>query len=346
MLISILFSLLRRDQSGAMAELSTLSPSPPALGDSHTAPSITLPPSPLPASNSSAPESAKEVPNPKSSLYNDKALKGNCGAQSESSPLSPTKVSTDTHRSPLLQDATPHKEKSPGKDADTEDHVIKEMTSDPAAAQLLNSESETQALSSEPSAESEMQPASPSPDLNSGPNLYPNVHVTHNPNVGTDVGEISVDQPQTTSGSSPTPAPPASTDSAVTAEEKKPQPLQQAQIPESLPPSLSPKPDPTCDSDKAELPTSPTRADHSSPTVPLIHEPACGPPLPNTYSRPAPDTLSYLESASLMSGTLESLSGLGEDGSSVGSDSEINGLTVRRTDKYGFLGGSQYSEGR
>uniref|UniRef100_A0A7N8Y2T1 TBC1 domain family, member 10b n=1 Tax=Mastacembelus armatus TaxID=205130 RepID=A0A7N8Y2T1_9TELE len=48
---------------------------------------------------------------------------------------------------------------------------------------------------------------------------------------------------------------------------------------------------------------------------------------------------------SLMSGTLESLSGLGEDGSSVGSDSEINGLTVRRTDKYGFLGGNQYSEG-
>uniref|UniRef100_A0AAY4B5Q0 Rab-GAP TBC domain-containing protein n=1 Tax=Denticeps clupeoides TaxID=299321 RepID=A0AAY4B5Q0_9TELE len=59
---------------------------------------------------------------------------------------------------------------------------------------------------------------------------------------------------------------------------------------------------------------------------------------------PAPDTMSYLESASLMSGTLESLSGLGEDGSSVGSDSEINGLVIRRTDKYGFLGGTQYSE--
>uniref|UniRef100_H2T9P1 TBC1 domain family, member 10b n=1 Tax=Takifugu rubripes TaxID=31033 RepID=H2T9P1_TAKRU len=49
-------------------------------------------------------------------------------------------------------------------------------------------------------------------------------------------------------------------------------------------------------------------------------------------------------SASLMSGTLESLSGLGDDGSSIGSDSEINGLTVRRTDRYGFLGGSQYSD--
>uniref|UniRef100_A0A8C5CNR0 TBC1 domain family, member 10b n=1 Tax=Gadus morhua TaxID=8049 RepID=A0A8C5CNR0_GADMO len=54
--------------------------------------------------------------------------------------------------------------------------------------------------------------------------------------------------------------------------------------------------------------------------------------------------MSYLESASLMSGTLESLSGLGEDGSSVGSDSEVNGVTARRTDKYGFLGGNQYSE--
>uniref|UniRef100_A0A8C0GFI8 TBC1 domain family member 10B n=1 Tax=Chelonoidis abingdonii TaxID=106734 RepID=A0A8C0GFI8_CHEAB len=43
----------------------------------------------------------------------------------------------------------------------------------------------------------------------------------------------------------------------------------------------------------------------------------------------------------LMSGTLESLSGPGfsDDVSSLGSDSEINGLAYRRTDKYGFLGG-------
>lgn len=53
----------------------------------------------------------------------------------------------------------------------------------------------------------------------------------------------------------------------------------------------------------------------------------------------APDTLSYLDSVSLMSGTLESLA----DDSSMGSDSEINGLALRKTDKYGFLGGSQYS---
>ncbi|XP_074137393.1 TBC1 domain family member 10B [Sminthopsis crassicaudata] len=54
----------------------------------------------------------------------------------------------------------------------------------------------------------------------------------------------------------------------------------------------------------------------------------------------APDSLSYLDSVSLMSGTLESLA---DDVSSMGSDSEINGLAFRKTDKYGFLGGSQYS---
>ncbi|XP_042327574.1 TBC1 domain family member 10B [Sceloporus undulatus] len=60
---------------------------------------------------------------------------------------------------------------------------------------------------------------------------------------------------------------------------------------------------------------------------------------------PASDTLSYLDSVSLMSGTLESLTGPGflDDASSLGSDSEINGLAYRKTDKYGFLGGSQYA---
>uniref|UniRef100_A0A674N4K9 TBC1 domain family, member 10b n=1 Tax=Takifugu rubripes TaxID=31033 RepID=A0A674N4K9_TAKRU len=110
----------------------------------------------------------------------------------------------------------------------------------------------------------------------------------------------------------------------------------QTQLP---PPSDTPN-----EARKAELPLTPTRAEQPSPTIPLIHEPAYSVPLPNPNPRPAPDTLSYLESASLMSGTLESLSGLGDDGSSIGSDSEINGLTVRRTDRYGFLGGSQYSD--
>ncbi|KAH1171979.1 hypothetical protein KIL84_007597 [Mauremys mutica] len=70
-----------------------------------------------------------------------------------------------------------------------------------------------------------------------------------------------------------------------------------------------------------------------------------GPGIPPPRPPPAPDTLSYLDSVSLMSGTLESLSGPGflDDVSSLGSDSEINGLAYRRTDKYGFLGGNQHS---
>uniref|UniRef100_A0A4W6CF17 TBC1 domain family, member 10b n=1 Tax=Lates calcarifer TaxID=8187 RepID=A0A4W6CF17_LATCA len=103
-----------------------------------------------------------------------------------------------------------------------------------------------------------------------------------------------------------------------------------------------------------------------SPSPPALGDPHAAPSIPpSSAAHPAPNspapesipksalyndkaltgnTLAAQSGASLMSGTLESLSGLGEDGSSVGSDSEINGLTVRRTDKYGFLGGSQYSE--
>lgn len=112
------------------------------------------------------------------------------------------------------------------------------------------------------------------------------------------------------------------------------------------------KPAQTAPPQKDSGPDPPIQATPPSPAVvPVIQEPVPPAPaqplphgLPSPRARPAPDTLSYLESASLMSGTLESLSGLGEDCSSVGSDSEVNGLTVRRTDKYGFLGGSQYSE--
>uniref|UniRef100_A0A8C5Q1X7 TBC1 domain family member 10B n=1 Tax=Leptobrachium leishanense TaxID=445787 RepID=A0A8C5Q1X7_9ANUR len=59
---------------------------------------------------------------------------------------------------------------------------------------------------------------------------------------------------------------------------------------------------------------------------------------------PAPDTLSYLDSVSLMSGTMESLS-MADDASSLGSDSEINGMAYRKTDKYGFLGGTPHGNG-
>ncbi|XP_061159800.1 TBC1 domain family member 10B-like [Syngnathus typhle] len=131
----------------------------------------------------------------------------------------------------------------------------------------------------------------------------------------------------------------------------KPQSPIKAQPPCSPPPRAGhpsppvPHPGPTVPLIQEPAPpcTPPPRAGHSSPTLPLIQEPSF--PGPPGGRRPAPDTLSYLESASLMSGTLESLSGIGDDGSSLGSDSEINGLAVRRTDKYGFLGGNQFSEG-
>lgn len=118
------------------------------------------------------------------------------------------------------------------------------------------------------------------------------------------------------------------------------------------PPTQQPphNPPPQQPPQKDGAPDPATQAPPSPAVVPFIQEPAlpAAQPLPHCLpsprARPAPDTLSYLESASLMSGTLESLSGLGEDCSSVGSDSEVNGLTVKRTDKYGFLGGSQYSE--
>uniref|UniRef100_UPI0037E93711 TBC1 domain family member 10B n=1 Tax=Semicossyphus pulcher TaxID=241346 RepID=UPI0037E93711 len=339
--------------SGTMAELSTLSPSPPALGDPHAAPSIPPSSSMLPAPNSPTPESAREMPSPKSSLYNDKTLTGKRPAAqlggfplTPQPPLSPPKLTAETLLTLSVQEPAPQREESVEADTETEAHALKQepMTSDPAAAELLNTETETNALLSETSAQSELQIASPSPDLNPGPNLYPNVHVTHNPNPVMDDGQFTAGQPQATAN--PTPAPPASRDTAAasTAEEENPQPLEQAQNPQSQPPPLSPKPEIPNEVKKAELPSTPTRAEHPSPTVPLINEPASALPLPNPNPRPAPDTLSYLESASLMSGTLESLSGLGEDGSSVGSDSEINGLAVRRTDKYGFLGGNQYSE--
>uniref|UniRef100_A0A8D0H448 TBC1 domain family member 10B n=1 Tax=Sphenodon punctatus TaxID=8508 RepID=A0A8D0H448_SPHPU len=99
-------------------------------------------------------------------------------------------------------------------------------------------------------------------------------------------------------------------------------------------------------------PSPATPPEPSSPTVPsfaagsLPHgmgsQSSLGPGVP---APKAPDTLSYLDSVSLMSGTMESLTGTGflDDASSLGSDSEINGLAYRKTDRYGFLGGSQYS---
>lgn len=312
------FFSFSKGESGTMAELSTLSPSPPALGDPHAAPSIP-PSSPgLPPPNSTATESPREVSIPKSSLFNDKALSGKTSAVlAGGSPLIPRRSSNPpdlTAEASLLssvQEPAPGNEESAGK----------------------------------PPSPSEVAQASPSPDLNPGPNLYPNLQVTCNPNPVVEEAQLKVGQPQTTAGPNPAPAPPvlSSSSAAAAAEGEKPQPLQEAQNAPNEPPPLYPKPGTPNEARMGELPATPTRAEPHSPPLPLIQEPPLSFALPKP--RPAPDTLSYLESASLMSGTLESLSGLGEDGSSVGSDSEINGLTVRRTDKYGFLGGNQYSEG-
>ncbi|KAM9305062.1 TBC1 domain family member 10B [Gastrophryne carolinensis] len=106
-------------------------------------------------------------------------------------------------------------------------------------------------------------------------------------------------------------------------------------------------------------PSSPQRNMSTKPPLPLPprsalypgHAPSVREPDPSfshdsaslsSFRSKAPDTLSYLDSVSLMSGTMESLSHL-DDASSLGSDSEINGAPYKRTDKYGFLGGNQYS---
>ncbi|XP_019751558.1 TBC1 domain family member 10B [Hippocampus comes] len=293
-----------------MAELSALSASPPpALVDAHAAPSA----------SSGA---------PKSSLCNDVNVIRN----TPTVPVTLPPPSLSTAETPVGDDrvTVPQKEEMAGPDATVEGDVMP-------------------------------QQASPSPDLNAGPNLYPNVHVTHNPPPTS--AEVPVAPPLA--------APPVATPPVVAPVEEKPQ-----QAPKSPPPPVSPKPQspikaqspftpppraghpsptvpqpspsptvPLIQEPGPSLPapcSPPPRAGHSSPTVPLIQEPCL--PAPGSQ-RPAPDTLSYLESASLMSGTLESLSGLGDDCSSLGSDSEINGMAVRRTDKYGFLGGNQFSEG-
>lgn len=321
-----------------MAELSALTTSGPALGDPHAAPSIPPSPPPLAAPGVSAPESPGENAVAKSSLCNDNAANtpaARAGGVSLSlQPVSaPPALPPDTPMTFLGRDPASQSEAS-GKDSEPPADVIKQEM-EPARAGPRVPETETPLLASH---QGEEQPTSPG--SKSGPNLYPDVHVTHNPRAGVDAGQLPAGQPQVINTSNPTSGSLNSSDAdaaAAAAQEEEPRPLEQAQQPQTDPPS---------EARKAELPLTPTRAEQPSPTIPLIHEPAYSVALPNPNPRPAPDTLSYLESASLMSGTLESLSGLGDDGSSIGSDSEINGLTVRRTDRYGFLGGSQYSDGR
>ncbi|XP_035253987.1 TBC1 domain family member 10A-like [Anguilla anguilla] len=167
---------------------------------------------------------------------------------------------------------------------------------------------------------------SPSPDLKAGPNLYPSVSV-HQPS--------DPDAERRPPGTPPRPLPADVAPATAAAAEapKAPDP----HSPQPLASRAPWSPDPGA-------PGTP-RAEPRCPPVLVVQEPAPAAPLFNPQRQPAPDTLSYLESASMMSGSRMSLSGLGDDSSSMGSDSELNGAVLKRTDKYGFLGGTQYTDG-
>lgn len=345
-----------------MAEISALTPSPPTLGDPCAAPSITQTATVQPASSSLTLESLKETPAPKSSLYNDQALTGAASASphieetflaplkdvqqgpapSPPEPVLPAEALTENVTPPLVGKAVSQIEEA----ADIESQAdfmsaINRGSNEPQCRDLLDNISETppQTLS-ESQIPGLIQQVSPSTD----PNLYPSVHVSQTPISVNDDALAVASSPLVPAAVTPITPPidPMHTTAAATA------PATEKHKPTSSDEGLNPHPQtstPEPDTPKGpDLPSTTSRVEYPNPSVPAIQEPVPSLYLPYTNPRPAPDTLSYLESASVMSGTLESLSGLGEDGSSVGSDSEINGMAIRRTDKYGFLGGSQYSD--
>nr|XP_042701830.1 TBC1 domain family member 10B [Chrysemys picta bellii] len=142
----------------------------------------------------------------------------------------------------------------------------------------------------------------------------------------------------TTAAASPTPSPAMETAAPRTPVKPLPAPFHSPALVVVAPSPVAPeKSSPTATERPADL--------ESTASQDMGSQSSLGPGIPPPRRPPAPDTLSYLDSVSLMSGTLESLSGPGflDDVSSLGSDSEINGLAYRRTDKYGFLGGNQHS---
>ncbi|XP_036408365.1 TBC1 domain family member 10B-like [Megalops cyprinoides] len=306
-----------------MADISTLTPSPPGLGDPRTSPTIPHPPNPPPHPTSPT-DPLKQTPVPKSALYGDPSmmvppLKARTGVREtpgESSPKTLLPESAgDSVAFPPADRSKAADEGRDGAEKGSREGAVAFSPSQPAE------------LQGKPEAG---DGKGPSPDLNPSPNLYPNVNVSQTPNPATE--PLPPSPPPALAAISSQP-PTDVTPAAGTATAEKAQNPQQPQ--DHNPHQPIP--------DQPQSPGSP-RSEPCGP-IPLVQEPAPSLVLPNPHYRPAPDTLSYLESASLMSGTLESLSGLGEDGSSVGSDSEVNGMVLRRTDKYGFLGGTQYSEG-
>ncbi|XP_067272664.1 TBC1 domain family member 10A-like isoform X1 [Pseudorasbora parva] len=290
-----------------MAEITTLTPSPPSMGDQSV---------PAPSSPQSLPS---ETPIPKSTLYGNRAVMGNPTLQAGGKNSSSWESTLGQNNAATSSTATKSAVSPP-----VEVIVATDGESN-GENDLIQIEQHTEA---QDSVQEQQMP--PSPELNPSPNLYPIVQVSQNSSPAPPMDTTPQFTPPPIPVSNPAPS---SQDSTQTEAQTVP-------LPE---PTQNPEPNsPTINKMSPELPCTPSKAE---PPAVLVQESGGSMFLPSTYTRPAPDTLSYLESASLMSGTLESLSGLGEDGSSVGSDSEING-PVRRTDKYGFLGGAQYSEGR
>lgn len=319
-----------------MAEVSTLTPSPPAMTEQPVSSH------PLPS------ESPKTTPIPKSALYGDRAVMGN---PTLPAGLRETAISLSSSVEVTL---TPAKSSSSSAAAS-------ESTGVPQAETTPCLERETPDASNEPSnehsVENEPQGTAKEQQMPSSPG--------HNPSANPQPS-ASANNPTTSSDAPPHyPPPPVPTASENTENVSNLNPtvsdmqVEGNQLPlEAQQPSTTtmkqqdqnpnhnpcqdPKPYTSSPKTLPEPPFTPSKIEPPSLIVPDSTPSLV---LPSIHARPAPDTLSYLESASLMSGTLESLSGLGEDGSSVGSDSEINGQVFRRTDKYGFLGGAQYTDG-
>lgn len=364
-----------------MAEISALTPSPPGIGDPSLSPAPSSPHT-LPSLPPS--ESPKQALIPKSALYGDRATMGTPSSPTPP-PRASTSAATMAGSIPEAALPSIPTQSSVPQPAEAA-IASSQGTCGPEGTELMAGHGGIAVDAGQESQQQQQKEPAPSPDVNPSPNLYPSVHVnpmSANPAPGE--GWPPTEPPAQGATGAPfnTPAPPSSKDTdstqtqasacppsagsqavaqtsaaaAAPTQAQPPQPPPQDAKPQAVAsasasatsnphPAPAPKPNspttPGASKRALEPPGTPSRTE---PPALVVQESGPMLPLPSS-TRPAPDTLSYLESASLMSGTLESLSGLGEDGSSVGSDSEINGMSMRRTDKYGFLGGTQYSESR
>ncbi|KAG9264024.1 TBC1 domain family member 10B [Astyanax mexicanus] len=320
-----------------MAEVSTLTPSPPAMTEQPVSSH------PLPS------ESPKTTPIPKSALYGDRAVMGN---PTLPAGLRETAISLSSSVEVTLnsaQGSSPSAAASQSTDVPMEADAATclEIETSGASNEPLNEHSGEH----EPEGTVKEQQMPSSPGHNPSANPHPSASA-NNPTTSADApphyppppvptaseNTENIENPSNPNATVPDPQPEGN---KMPLEAQQPTTMKQ---PDQNPNhTLCQDPQPNTSSPKT-LPEPPFTPSKIEPPSLIIPDSIPSLALPSVYARPAPDTLSYLESASLMSGTLESLSGLGEDGSSVGSDSEINGQVFRRTDKYGFLGGAQYTD--